>query len=275
MATAAAPPDADGWCSLSLHAGAPRRRAAAGGSGPRAAARRRGLAALPAHLRAAARRTGTRCHVDEIDLLVESDAAPFPLADPRADRRRSRDRRARARLRPRRRDAADRASARSPPRIAGLLAEGDGGDYGVHSEMFTTGLMRLHEAGKVTQPQGPVRRRLGRHVRRRHRGALRLAATATRTSPSCPVDVVNSPELIARNRRMVTINGALAVDIHGQVVADTIDGIAVLGHRRPRGLRLRPGALARGPLAALPAVDGDGRAARRSRGSSPGSRRAR
>ena len=31
-----------------------------------------------------------------------------------------------------------------------LLAEGDGGDYGIHSEMFTTGLMHLHQAGKVT-----------------------------------------------------------------------------------------------------------------------------
>jgi acyl-CoA hydrolase len=39
-----------------------------------------------------------------------------------------------------------------------------------------------------------------------------------------PVDVVNSPAAIGRNRSMVTINGALAIDIHGQVVADTIDG---------------------------------------------------
>ena len=30
--------------------------------------------------------------------------------------------------------------------------------------------------------------------------------------------------MIARNARMVTINGALAVDIHGQVVADTRAG---------------------------------------------------
>ena len=37
-----------------------------------------------------------------------------------------------------------------PSIIAGLLADGPGGGYGVHSEMFTTGLMRLHEAGKVT-----------------------------------------------------------------------------------------------------------------------------
>ena len=39
-----------------------------------------------------------------------------------------------------------------------------------------------------------------------------------------PVDVVNNPDVIARNRGIVTINGALAIDIHGQVVADTLDG---------------------------------------------------
>ncbi|HEV7741016.1 MAG TPA: acetyl-CoA hydrolase/transferase C-terminal domain-containing protein [Pseudolysinimonas sp.] len=39
-----------------------------------------------------------------------------------------------------------------------------------------------------------------------------------------PVDVVNSPEVIAANNVMLTINAALAVDIQGQVVADTISG---------------------------------------------------
>ena len=39
-----------------------------------------------------------------------------------------------------------------------------------------------------------------------------------------PVEVVNAPEVIAANHDMVTINGALAVDIQGQVVADTIAG---------------------------------------------------
>ena len=34
--------------------------------------------------------------------------------------------------------------------VASRLAKGSGGDYGVHSEMFTTGLMLLHQAGKVT-----------------------------------------------------------------------------------------------------------------------------
>lgn len=37
-----------------------------------------------------------------------------------------------------------------------------------------------------------------------------------------PVDLVNSPDVIGRNRVAVTINAALALDIQGQVVADTI-----------------------------------------------------
>ena len=39
-----------------------------------------------------------------------------------------------------------------------------------------------------------------------------------------PVEIVNSPEVIGANNDMVSINGALAIDIHGQVVADTITG---------------------------------------------------
>ena len=39
-----------------------------------------------------------------------------------------------------------------------------------------------------------------------------------------PVEVVNAPEVIGANHDMVTINGALAVDMQGQVVADTITG---------------------------------------------------
>ncbi len=38
-----------------------------------------------------------------------------------------------------------------------------------------------------------------------------------------------SLEVIAENERMVTINGALAIDIHGQVVADTTDGAQFSG----------------------------------------------
>ena len=40
---------------------------------------------------------------------------------------------------------------------------------------------------------------------------------------------MNSPDAIARNRAMVTINAAMAVDIQGQVIADTIHGVQYSG----------------------------------------------
>ena len=71
---------------------------------------------------------------------------------------------------------------------------------------------------------------------------------------------------------MVTINGALAVDIHGQVVADTIDGTQYSGIGGHEDFVAGPALVARGPLAALPAVDGDDRRRACARGSCPGSR---
>src|SRR5437867_8660208 len=39
-----------------------------------------------------------------------------------------------------------------------------------------------------------------------------------------PVHEVNDPAIIARNRSLVSINGALSVDLVGQVVADELGG---------------------------------------------------
>jgi acyl-CoA hydrolase len=111
-----------------------------------------------------------------------------------------------------------------PSAVASLLAHGDGGDYGIHSEMFTTGLMRLVEAGKVSN------RRKGQY------DGVSICTFALGTEALhrwldgrgdvrfLPVDLVNDPTVIARNQGMISINGALAVDLYGQVVADTIDG---------------------------------------------------
>jgi acyl-CoA hydrolase len=40
-----------------------------------------------------------------------------------------------------------------------------------------------------------------------------------------PVDIVNDPAVIAKNRKMISINGALSVDLFGQIVADSIAGV--------------------------------------------------
>jgi len=99
----------------------------------------------------------------------------------------------------------------------------------VHSEMFTTGLMRLHQAGKVTNNKGSSFD--GYSITTFAAGIPELYTWLHENDAVrfLPVHVVNSPELIAQNRNMVTINGALAVDLAGQVVADTIDGTQFSG----------------------------------------------
>ncbi len=226
MATAAAMPDEDGWISLSLHAGASYGELLRAGEDPDRLLvvecspnfpRTFGLPPRHAHA----------LHVDGVDLLVESDRAPLPLADAPPTE-------------------VDRAIAEHaatfipegatlqtgigtvPSVIAGLLAEGEAGDFGIHSEMFTTGLMQLHESGKVTNRKGQFD---GVSVATFAAGTERLYAwlDGNHDVAFLPVDVINSPELIAANRAMVTINAAIEIDIHGQVIADTINGVQYSG----------------------------------------------
>lgn len=222
MATSAALPDADGYCSLSLHAGATvgELHRAARDPGrvlvvevsphfPRT------LGLLPEHPH--------RIHVDDVDVLVESDARPFALTDaPASDVEKTiADQVARF--------VPDGATLQTgiggiPGTVVSLLAEGDGGGYGVHSEMFTTGLMRLHRSGKVTNDRKGVF--AGFSVTTFALGEPELYDWLA-DNPDVrflPVDVVNSPETISANVDMVSINGALAVDLAGQAVADTLDG---------------------------------------------------
>ena len=222
MTTVATPPDADGWCSLSLHAGGTVDELRRAGADPERMLvvevsdgypRTYGFGEQYRHA----------LHVDEIDVLVCSADAPLALPGP-----------------PPTDD--DKAIARHavgfihsgatlqtgigsiPSQIATLLAEGDGGDYGLHSEMFTDGCMQLHRAGKVSNSaKGQYD---GVSVTTFALGSPELYEwlDGNKSVAFLPVEIVNSPEVIGTNHNMMSINGALAVDIQGQVVADTIDG---------------------------------------------------
>jgi acyl-CoA hydrolase len=226
MATVAAPPDAGGWCSLSLHVGGSDAELRRAGADPDrllivevSEKFPRTLGLPPEHRHA--------LHLDEIDVLVRSDAAPLALEDPPptdADR---------AIAEHAREFIPDGATLQTgigsiPSTLVSLLAEGDGGGYGVHSEMFTTGLMRLHKAGKVANRKGQFD---GVSVTTFAFGTEDLYRWLDGNSEVAflPVTVVNDPDVIGRNAKAVTVNGALAIDIHGQVVADTIGGVQFSG----------------------------------------------
>lgn len=222
VATVAAPPDADGNMSLSLHAGATigeMRRAAADPdriliveSNPNCP---RTFGMPPEHPHAV--------HIDDVDVLVESDRPVLVLEDGE----------------PTEVDRAIAGHARTfisdgstlqtgiggiPSTVVGLLASEAGGDYGVHSEMFTTGLMQLHRAGKVSNLRKGVFPGVSITTFAAGTAELYRWLDGNEAVRFLPVDVVNSPHTIASNHNVVTINGALAVDLWGQAAADTMHG---------------------------------------------------
>jgi acyl-CoA hydrolase len=113
--------------------------------------------------------------------------------------------------------------------VAAELAAGPLGGFGIHSEMFTTGLMQLHLAGKVTNAAKGVFD--GVSVTTFALGSAELYQWLDGNDDVAFIDVavVNDPTTISRNAKLVSINGALSVDLYGQVVADTIDGRQISG----------------------------------------------
>jgi len=222
LALAVSPPDADGWMSLSLHSGAawyelqrvigdPVRIVVAEAS-PKFP-RTLGVEPQFPH----------RLHVDQVDYIVESDREPYLLADaPPTEVEAAIAEHVQPFIRPG--ATLQTGIGGIPSMVVQLLANGDSGDFGVHSEMFTTGLMQLHKAGKVSN------RRKGQFdgfsVTTFAAGTAELYEWLDGNDEVrfLPVDVVNSPETISRNQEMLTINGALAIDLWGQVTADTLNG---------------------------------------------------
>ena len=222
MTTVTAAPDADGWCSLSLHAGGTADELRRAGADPN---RLLIVEASDGYPRTVGYGDEHRhaLHVDEIDVLIRSAESPLALPEsPPTDADAAIARHAVEFVHP---GATLQTGIGSiPSQIAVLLADGDGGDYGLHSEMFTDGCMRLHQAGKVSNAAKGMFD--GVSVTTFAFGSAELYTWLDGNADVAflPVEIVNSPEIIAANRHMVSINGALAVDIHDHVVADTVAG---------------------------------------------------
>ncbi len=116
-----------------------------------------------------------------------------------------------------------------PSVVATRLAEGAGEGYGIHSEMFTDGLRRLHAAGKVTNAHKGIFE--GRSITTFALGSAALYEFLDHNDEVAflPVSTVNDSSVIARNRHFVSINGAISVDLYGQIVAEAIDGRQISG----------------------------------------------
>lgn len=227
MAAQAAPPGPDGTINLSLHLGATYDELMMAGTDPD----RLLVVEVNPHLPRTCSQPPEYTNVlpaDIVDVLVEADGAPYALGQPAPDDI----------------DGAIAERARSfittgatlqigigavPNMVASQLAAEPGGSYGIHSEMFTDGLMELHQAGKVTNDAKGVFNGVSVTTFALGSSALYSWLDGNDQVAFVPVQVVNDPSVIAANHSFVSINGALSVDLYGQVVADHIDGKQISG----------------------------------------------
>lgn len=113
--------------------------------------------------------------------------------------------------------------------VCTLLLESGVRDLGVHTEMLTDGILELYESGRVTGSRKAID--AGKIVYTFTLGSHRLYA-ATDRNPDflcCPVDYTNSPYVIMRNDRVISINGTTQIDLQGQAASESD------GHRHISG----------------------------------------
>ncbi|MDD5167817.1 MAG: acetyl-CoA hydrolase/transferase C-terminal domain-containing protein [Syntrophales bacterium] len=107
-----------------------------------------------------------------------------------------------------------------PNTVGGLIAESDLKDLGMHSEMMVDAYMDLYLKGKISGKYKYTDKR--KMVYTFCMGSQELYDFIHK-NPACatyPVDYTNTPENIARNDNMISINNTLQVDIWGQICSE-------------------------------------------------------
>jgi acyl-CoA hydrolase len=219
--TVTSPPDREGWLSFGLHAGASYRPFLEAARDPERLAIAEVNPQMP-RIDGIPELGGNRVHLSEVDAWVEHETELVTLPDAQP----SPDDLAIARL------VCERIEPESilqfgigaiPDQIARILTEGSMGGFGVHTEMISDGLMHLHEAGKVTNRK-PLHD--GFTVATFALGSQKLYRWLD-GNPSVrilPVTDVNESWVLRQLPRLTSINGALSIDLAGQVAADSVGG---------------------------------------------------
>jgi len=144
-----------------------------------------------------------------------------------------------------------------------LLFLNDKRDLGIHTEMFSDGVVELFERGVITGEAKTL-----------HKGKI-IAGFVLGTKRTFdfldnnpfvefhPTEYVNDPFVIAQNDKMVAINSAIAVDLTGQVCADSM-GRAIYSGFGGQVDFIRGAGRSRGgkPVIALPSTAKEGKVSR-------------
>lgn len=110
-----------------------------------------------------------------------------------------------------------------------LLFLKDKKDLGIHSEMFSDGVVELAQAGVITNARKSLHP--GKYVATFLMGSQRLYDFVDNNPDvyMAPVDYVNDPFVIAQNDQMVSINSCVQVDLMGQIASESIGYLQISG----------------------------------------------
>lgn len=141
-----------------------------------------------------------------------------------------------------------------------VLASLDGlRDLGIHTEMISDGAMRAIEAGIITGARKTLHP--GKVILTFALGSPDLYAFLDNNAmvEAHPADYVNDPAIIAKNDKMIAINSALAVDLTGQICAESLGRSIYSGFGGQLDF-IRGAAASRGgmPIIALPSTAKNG-----------------
>ena len=102
-------------------------------------------------------------------------------------------------------------------------------DLGIHSEMFTDGVVELVEKGVVTNKRKKTH--TGKMVATFLMGTQKLYDFVNNNVAveMFPVDYVNHPAVIMKEDNIVSINSCVQVDLMGQVVSESIGDTQISG----------------------------------------------
>jgi acyl-CoA hydrolase len=215
------PPDADGWLSFGLQSGASYRPFVEAARDPERLTIAESNPRMP-RIDGLPELGRNRVHVSEVDVLVEHEAPLVTLPAAQA----SPEEFVIAGL------VAERILPNAilqfgigaiPDEIARLIAKGSAGGFGVHTEMISDGVMRLHEAGKVTNRK-PAYDGFTVATFALGSDALYRWLDGNPSVRMLPVTDVNDTSVLCRLPRLTSINGALAIDLAGQAAADAVGG---------------------------------------------------
>lgn len=162
-----------------------------------------------------------RIHISDVDYVVESDNRPIPqIPVPSSTEE---DRRIAEIIVGMIEDGSciQLGIGAMPNAVGMMIAKSDLKDLGGHTEMMVDAYLEMYEAGRMTGKRKTIDK--GKIVFSFAQGSQRLYDFLNNNPAvaSYPVDYTNSPCVIARNEKVVSINNAIEIDLYGQVCSES------------------------------------------------------